>query len=101
MTSLRTCLVALGLAACGGAPPHLTPEVAPGPATGAKPNRVLVLRASCGSVEYHCPPDFARTVDNIVRGGLEFAGYAVVDAETLRLQTRQRNVEQNTNDTTT
>ena len=93
--------VALSLAACGGSRPPIVAEVQPGPAHGAKPNRVLVLQASCGSVEYHCPPDFARTVDNIVRGGLEFAGYAVVDAETLRLQTRQRHVEQHTADEAT
>ena len=89
------------LAACGGSRPPLFPEVQPGPAVEARPNRVLVLAASCGSVEYHCPSGFAKSVDGIVRGGLEFAGYNVVDAESLRLQTRQRHVEQNDSSTTT
>jgi hypothetical protein len=85
----------LVVAACGPAhPPALVPQIQPGPAAAAKPHRVLVLEAACGSVEYHCPADFARTVDGIVRGGLEFAGYTVVESESLRLQTRQRHVEQ-------
>jgi hypothetical protein len=91
----------LATAACAAQPRPLVAEVQQGPATGAHPNRVLVLQASCGSVEYHCPSDFAHTVDGIVRGGLEFAGYNVVDSESLRLETRQRHVEQTATTTTT
>ncbi len=99
---IRIALVATVAGACAAAPPRpLVAEVQRGPATGARPNRVLVLRASCGSVEYHCPADFAHTVDGIVRGGLEFAGYNVVDSESLRLETRQRHEEQHSTTTTT
>jgi len=83
----------LAATACSHPPPPLIPEVQAGPARGVKPNRVLVLQAICGSVEYHCPRDFPQTVDAIVRGGLEFAGYAVVDSDTLRQDTRQRHEE--------
>jgi len=96
MTTSRILPIVLVLAACGPkAPPMLVPEIQPGPAAAVHPNRVLVLASSCGSVEYHCPPEFRETVDNIVRGGLEFAGYAVVPSEDLRKDTRQRHEEQN------
>jgi len=89
------------LAACGSPPPPvLHPEVQPGPAAGARPNRVLVLQASCGSVEEPCPPEYMKTVDDIVRGGLEFAGINVVQAENLRAQTRERHEEHSSTNTT-
>ena len=91
----RLTFLLAALAACGPnrPPPVLVPDVQPGPAAGVKPNRVLVLAATCGSVEYHCPAEFTQTVDSIVRGGLEFAGYAVVDSDSLRKDTRQRHEE--------
>jgi hypothetical protein len=60
---------------------------------------VSVLTAACGSVEYHCPAEFTQTVDSIVRGGLEFAGYSVVESDKLRNETRQRHEEQSETDT--
>lgn len=84
-----------GLGACG-APRQgvvLQPQVQTGPAAGAAPGRVLVLSAACGSLEQPCPPNYIDTVDTIVRGGLEFAGYNLVDANTLRKDTRQRHEE--------
>jgi hypothetical protein len=93
MKQLGRCLV-IAVAACAPrTPPVLVPQVQGGPANGARPTRVLVLQASCGSVEYRCPQEFGQTVDSIVRGGLEFAGYSVVGSEQLRAQTRQRHEE--------
>ena len=97
----RSLLSIVLLAACGPPPaPVLHPEVQPGPAVNARPNRVLVLQASCGSVEEPCPPEYAKTVDDIVRGGLEFAGINVVQAENLRAQTRERHEEHSSSETT-
>jgi hypothetical protein len=98
---IRIALLATVLGACASQARPLVAEVQQGPATGARPNRVLVLQATCGSVEYRCPTDFTHTVDGIVRGGLEFAGYNVVDSESLRLETRQRHEEQTTTHTAT
>lgn len=96
----RLLLACLAVAACGPkTPPPLVADIQPGPAAGARPGRVLVLTATCGSVEYRCPAEFVQTVDSIVRGGLEFAGYAVVDSDTLRKDTRQRHEEHDTTDT--
>jgi len=81
-------------------PPVLHPEVQQGPASSAKPNRVLVLHAACGSVEYKCPREYLDTVDVIVRGGLEFAGLGLVESDTLRNQTRQRHEEHSSTTTT-
>ena len=97
-------LAALGLvlAGCGApaGPPPLRPEVQQGPAAGARPNRVLVLQAACGSVEQRCPRSYIDAVDAIVRSGLEFAGYSLVESEKLRNQTRQRHEEQGSTTTT-
>jgi hypothetical protein len=68
----------------------LAPDVQPGPAAGARTGRVLVLAPTCGSAEFRCPKNYIETVDAIVRATLEFTGFAVVDPERLRLQTRQR-----------
>jgi len=98
-SSCLSCLFGLALVACAPTPPPaLFPQVQSGPAASVHPNRVLVLQASCGSIEYHCPAEFAKTVDTIVRSGLEFAGYAVVDSESLRKDTRQRHEEHTTAD---
>lgn len=80
-----------GAASCAEAPPvALMPQVQAGPGYQTRPTRVLALSASCGSVDFQCPPEYGSTVDGIVRSGLEFAGYAVVQPDQLRLETRQR-----------
>ncbi|MEO8703887.1 MAG: hypothetical protein ABI867_27810 [Kofleriaceae bacterium] len=93
-------LVVLVACVAPSSPPVLHPEVQAGPAAAAKPNRVLVLHAACGSVEQRCPRAYIDAVDAIVRGGLEFAGYNLVEGETLRNQTRERH-EEHTSETTT
>jgi len=91
---MKRLLLVTTLAACGSPPPPaLHPEVQPGPAAGARPNRILVLQAACGSVEEKCPHEYIEAVDGIIRGGLEFAGYNLVASEGLRNQTRQRHEE--------
>ena len=96
MKPLGICLV-IAVAACAPrTPPVLVPQVQAGPASSAHPSRVLVLAASCGSVDYRCPEEFGQTVDSIIRGGLEFAGYNVVGSEQLRASTRQRHEERTT-----
>ena len=81
-------------------PPVLYPQVQPGPAADARPTRVLVLPAGCGSVERPCPSSYITAVDAIVRSGLEFVGHNLVESETLLAQTRQRHEEQRTKTTT-
>lgn len=84
------------LGACATARPAavtLRPQVMTGPAAGSPPGRVLVLHAACGSVDLPCPQSYIETVDAIVRGGLEFAGYNLVESDSLRNQTRQRHEE--------
>jgi hypothetical protein len=102
-SSASLAVLGLALAACGPAvtaPPPLRPEVQQGPAAGARPNRVLVLPAACGSVEQRCPKTYITAVDTIVRSGLEFAGYGLVESERLRNETRQRHEEHGTTTTT-
>ncbi|GEM_PF-3676120 len=90
----RLALLALPFAlACTQTAPPLVPQVQPGPATGARPGRVLVLEPTCGSLEFKCPKNYVATVDSIVRATLEFSGYAVVSPDRLRLETRQRHEE--------
>src|SRR5215471_648882 len=94
MRAIQLGLLTIAIGACAHEQPVvLVPDVQRGPADVVPAGRVLALRASCGSVEYRCPKEFGQTVDAIVRGGLEFAGYTVVDDETLRNQTRQRHEE--------
>lgn len=81
-------------------PPALQPQVQYGPAASIRPKRVLALQAMCGSLEARCPKEYQQSVDAIVRSGLEFAGYSVVDSEKLRLAARARH-EEHTSDTTT
>lgn len=81
-------------------PPVLHPQVQHGPAAAAQPARVLVLPAACGSVEAPCPETYINTVDTIVRGGLEFVGFNIVEGDKLFAQTRQRS-EEHTSRTTT
>lgn len=101
-TCLVSVLLCLSTAGCGGAPSAvvLHPEVTRGPATVAAGTRVLALRAFCGSAEYPCPPEYADTVDAIVRGGIERWGYQVVASEQLVKETRARH-ETRTSETTT
>jgi hypothetical protein len=95
-------LIFVVLAACAPTPPAvLHPQVQQGPATGVKPNRILVLHAACGSAEQRCPRNYIETVDAIVRGGLEFAGHNLVEAEKLRNETRQRHEEHSSTSTST
>jgi hypothetical protein len=101
---LSRTLAPLALVACTSSTPHgptLAPEVQRGPAADARPARVLVLHAACGSVERKCPKSYIDAVDAIVRGNLEFAGYRVIEAETLFAHTRQRHEEHTTDTTTT
>lgn len=98
MTACHRVALVLGLAVAGcgpmaATPPPLRPEVRHGPAAGARPGRVLVLPAACGAVDQPCPRSYVQTVDAIVRGGLEFAGYSLVESERLRSETRQRHEE--------
>ncbi len=81
--------------------PALQPQVNYGPAASVKPKRVLVLQATCGSVEGVCPPQYQTAVATIVMSGLEFAGYGVVDSTTLRLAARKRHEEHTTTETKT
>jgi hypothetical protein len=74
----------------GGGTVVLAPEIQRGPAHGVRPNKVLALSASCGSMELSCPHRYIETVDGIVRSSLDFAGYAVVQPDQLRAETRQR-----------
>lgn len=101
--SIRIPLLTTGLllAACGAPRQNmvLTPQVQTGPANGAPAGKVLVLHAACGSLDHPCPPSYIETVDNIVRGGLEFAGYNLVEGESLRNETRQRHEEVTTTTT--
>jgi hypothetical protein len=86
-------LASIVLAACGGTTPArqrpLTAESLHGPAAGPA-GRVLVITATCGSLETQCRDTWAPTVDQIVLGGLEFRGYDTIDPQTLRKDERKR-----------
>lgn len=88
----RFLVIALAASACAGSrpPPVLRPQVQIGPGARVATRRVLVLSASCGSMEFRCPREYIDTVDGIVRSQMDFAGYALVDPETLRNRTRER-----------
>ncbi len=91
----------LALGACASPPRPLSPEVALGPARAARPARVLVTRAHCGSMEYRCPADYGRTVDQIIRSQLEFTGHSLVEGDALLRTTRARHEEHQDSSTTT
>lgn len=87
-------LALISLAACGAPmtpaqPRPLTAEALRGPAAGPA-GRVLVITATCGSLEAQCRNTWAPTVDQIVLGGLEFRGYDTIDPQTLRKDERKR-----------
>jgi hypothetical protein len=65
-------------------------QVQAGPGSQTRATRVLSLSASCGSVDFECPPEYIETVDGIVRSTMEFAGYSLVEPRTLRVETRER-----------
>jgi len=67
----------------------LTAESLRGPAAGPA-GHVLVITATCGSLEAECRNTWAPTVDQIVLGGLEFRGYNTIDPQSLRKDERQR-----------
>ncbi len=71
--------------------PVLVPQVQAGPSAQIPAKRVLALSASCGSVEFECPPEYVSVVDGIVRSSMDFAGYSIVDPATLRNDARERN----------
>ncbi len=76
------------LVGCSPQQPALHPEVMAG--TGRATGKVLVLSAQCGSVEQRCPDSYSDAVDEIVRSGLEFNGYPLLDPATLQDTTRSR-----------
>ena len=91
---MRSTIPCLVVAACGGATPHqsqrvLQPEAMQGPAAGPA-GRVLVITATCGSLETECRNTWAPTVDQIVLGALEFRGYDTIDPASLRKDERKR-----------
>jgi len=92
----------LGAAACAtsGSPPRpLTPESAQGSAAGPA-GKVLVISASCGSMQSHCGATWSEAVDGIVVGGLEFHGYSTIDPSTLRKDAAARTESTVTDDST-
>lgn len=91
-------------AACGSTTPTvvaLVPEVNRGPAADVKPAKILALTSICGAMDARCTQEYRAAVDNIVRSNLEFAGYSIIDSESLRLATRERTEEHTTTRTTT
>ena len=74
--------------ATGGAV-ALHPQAMRGPVTDP-PGKVLVMSATCGSVERECRSSWAPAVDGIVVSGLEFHGFATIDPASLRKDERQR-----------
>lgn len=91
------------VAGCGGAVANrpLQAEGLRGPAAGPA-GRVLVISATCGSLDAQCRDTWAPTIDQIVLGGLEFRGYDTIDPATLRKEERQRDerIEESTEKTT-
>jgi hypothetical protein len=97
---MRSITFAALLAGCGstqtstmtnetGAQAPLHAQAMRGPAAGPS-GRVLVITASCGSLEEECRDTWAPTVDQIVIGALEFRGYDAIDPESLRKDERRR-----------
>lgn len=63
--------------------------------------RVLVMSATCGSVEHECRDTWAPAVDELVMTGLEFHGYPTIDPASLRKDERQRTETTVAGETTT
>ena len=79
------------VAACGGTAPRypLIAEAMRGPSAGPA-GRLLVMTATCGSLEAECRSAWAPAVDQIVLAALEFRGYDTIDPQTLRKDERKR-----------
>jgi hypothetical protein len=93
-------LLLSGTAACATASPRpLTPETAQGIAAGPA-GKVLVISASCGSMQSQCRPTWSEAVDGIVVGGLEFHGYSTIDPSTLRKDAAERSESTVSDDST-
>lgn len=102
MTARSLALTLVVTSACGGAPARpLAAESLRGPAAGPS-GRVLVISASCGSLETECRETWAPTVDQIVLGALEFRGYDTIDPASLRKDERVRDerIDESTEKTT-
>ncbi|CAN5270921.1 hypothetical protein BH11MYX1_BH11MYX1_03650 [soil metagenome] len=88
MTYLRTfCALLVGCAS--SSPPVLHPQAMRGEVTDP-PGKVLVMSATCGSVEHECRDTWAPAVDGVVVSGLEFHGYPTIDPASLRKDERMR-----------
>lgn len=80
----------LAVAGCASTPSGaLQAEVARGP-VGGPPGKILVMSASCGSVEQQCRDAWAPAVDGLVVAGLEFHGFVTIDPASLRKDERAR-----------
>jgi hypothetical protein len=91
MTNLRRSLCAVALVGCASTPAAvaLHPEAMRG-TVADPPGRILVMSATCGSVERDCRDTWAPAVDGLVMSGLEFHGFATIDPGSLRKDERTR-----------
>jgi hypothetical protein len=89
MTSLRTSLCALLVGCSSSSAPVLHPQAMRGEVTDP-PGKVLVMSATCGSIEQECRDTWAPAVDGLVMSGLEFHGYPTIDPAALRKDERTR-----------
>lgn len=89
MTYLRTFCCVLLAACASSSSPVLHPQAMRGEVTNP-PGKVLVMAATCGSVEHECRDTWAPAVDGLVMSGLEFHGYATIDPASLRKDARSR-----------
>ena len=91
MSNLQGLLCAVALAGCASTPPMvaLTPQAMRGPVNDP-PGKVLVMSATCGSVEQECRDTWAPAVDGLVVSGLEFHGFSTIDPGSLRKDERTR-----------
>lgn len=85
---LAVALVGVGCASSAH-PGVLTAESMRGPVQGP-PGRVLVMSATCGSIEAECRDTWAPAVDAVIVAGLEFHGFATIDPGALRKDERSR-----------
>jgi hypothetical protein len=89
MMSLRTLSCALLVGCASSSSPVLHPQAMRGEVTDP-PGRVLVMSATCGSIEHECRDTWAPAVDGLVMSGLEFHGYPTIDPASLRKDERVR-----------
>ncbi len=75
---------------CVACLPTPTAETQWGEHFSGKPLRVVLLPASCSSVEGECEDEHVRGVSGITASELEFARYVVTDAEKLVMSARSR-----------